>query len=323
METGVRIGLVGCGSFGTEHLRAFRKIINAKVVALYDPDTNLAQKRAQEFNIPRICDSLDELCHQSDIDAVDVVTPEHLHTEPVIKALKAGKHVFVEKPLATTVKDCEKMIAVAKETQRILMPGHILRFDAYYSGIRDAFKAKTLGRPFSMYARRNRPKSQLERYSRCHIGLINAIHDIDIMLWYMNSYDSSVGIKYVTGRQRKFVAGEHEAELFVGELHFVGGAIGRVETIWLLPNDSSARVLLPNQINIDDEFYLVDEKVGCIDLHPIGYDSALENELLYFCDCVRKNMLPSIITPEESLRAVKVTLAMIESARHGDGKERP
>ncbi len=328
MET-VRIGLAGCGLFGAEHLRAFRKTTCAEIVALYDPDTARAKKRAETFGIKKVCGSLEELC-ATDLDAIDVVTPEDSHVEPVVKALGAGKHVFVEKPLATTITDCETMIAAAEATGRILMPGHILRFHTDYSALQGRLYEGALGPPLYMSARRNRPTNQLGRYaSRCHIALVTAIHDIDLMQWFVHSpreeYRSE--IEYVAGGQYKFMTGTHEADAFWGELHFHNGAVGRLETNWLL--ESTVPQPLSDHASMDDEFYLISGGTRFIHesnrtiIHPTpgSYDRALVDELINFCDCVHLESAPMIISPEESRNAVKVALAMIESARHGGEKQ--
>ena len=83
----VRIGLVGCGLFGESHLRAYRAVPGVEVTAVYDPVAERAKELAQTFRIPCICSGLEELCHHQAVDAVDVVSPEETHLEPVLTAL--------------------------------------------------------------------------------------------------------------------------------------------------------------------------------------------------------------------------------------------
>src|SRR5512135_1752194 len=112
--TRIGIGLVGCGLFGESHLQAYRGVLSAAVRAVFDTDRDRAERLAAEFQVPRVCDGLDELCGLPDVDLVDVVTPEAAHTGPVLTALDRGKHVFVEKPLATDLADCARMIEAAR-----------------------------------------------------------------------------------------------------------------------------------------------------------------------------------------------------------------
>src|SRR5688572_6954102 len=106
----VRIGLIGAGLFGESHLQAFRAVRTAEIAAVYDTDTARAEEIAREFGIPRVCRSLREICSIEELHAIDVVTPEETHLDPVLRAFDAGKHVFVEKPLATDLAECDQMI---------------------------------------------------------------------------------------------------------------------------------------------------------------------------------------------------------------------
>lgn len=320
----VRIGLVGCGGFGESHLEAFRAVRNAQVAAAFDIDRARAEAMAQRFGIPRVCSSLEEICMLPELDAIDVVTPEESHREPVLKALRAGKHVFVEKPLATDLGDCAQMIEASGSTERFLMPGHLLRFETKYAMLKDELRAGRLGEVVSMHARRNRPKTLLPLYGRTHPALENCIHDIDLMLWYVNR-----PVRRVRGWGRR-ATGRRHPDTFWGVLEFDGGAIGVVETIWLLPK--------PAGISLDDAFQLVGAAgVANVQLVPgsynllreTGYEApdvcydprvansargALRDELAYFCDCVQDGREPDVITAVEAKRAVRVALALIESA---------
>jgi predicted dehydrogenase len=325
----IRIGLAGCGLFGESHLRAFRAVPGVEVTAVYDPAVERAKELAQTFRISCICSGIEELCHHQAVDAVDVVSPEEAHLEPVLTALRAGKEVFVEKPLATDLEHCVRMIEAAEAAGRILMVGHILRFETKYVLLQQDIAARRLGKIISMYARRNRLRSLLERYGRTHPALENSIHDIDLMLWYTGER-----VRRVRGYERRATGGKHP-DTFWGILEFEGGALGVVETIWLLPANAG--------IALDDALQVIgDRGVGNVSLLPgslsfwreegfevpdAGYDprvrgaalGALRDELMYFCACVREHRQPEIITPREAKNAVRVALALIESAsRDGD-----
>jgi predicted dehydrogenase len=322
-----RIGLIGAGLFGESHLQAFRAVRSAEIAAVYDTAAERAAQMAREFSIPRVCGSLEEICGIADLDAIDVVTPEETHLEPVLKAFARGKHVFVEKPLATDLGDCGRMIEESGKTGLFLMVGQILRFETKYAMLRDEVARGGLGRVVSMHARRNRLKTLLPRYGRTHPAIENSIHDIDLMLWY-----TGARVERVRGYGRKAVAEKHH-DTFWGVLEFDNGAIGVVETIWLLPK--AAGVIL------DDSFQLVGDKgVGNVRLEPGGltfwrdggaetpdfsYDprvagaakGALRDELAYFCECVLDGRAPEVVTALEAKRAVRVALALIESAAAG------
>jgi UDP-N-acetylglucosamine 3-dehydrogenase len=321
----VRIGLIGCGLFGESHLQAFRAVPRAEIGALYDIDRSRAEEMARTYSVPRVCDSMEHLIGIPDLSAIDVVTPEETHLEPVLASCKAGKHVFVEKPLATDLEHCDRMIKAAEAAGTTLMVGQIVRFETKAAMLKDEISSGRLGRIVSMHARRNRPKALIERYGRTHPAIENSIHDIDLMLWYTNDR-----VRRVRGYDRKAIATRH-ADTFWGILEFDGGSIGVVETIWLLPR--TAGVLL------DDAFQVVaDGGIANISFFPgslsfwrdsgfeipdISYDprvrgsalGALRDELDYFCDCVQRSVQPGVITAREAKNAVRVALALMESAR--------
>lgn len=321
----VRIGLVGCGLFGESHLQAFRAVRTAQISAVFDTDLHRAREMASQFGIVRVCQSLEEICSISDLQALDVVTPEETHLEPVLKAIASGKHVFVEKPLATDLSDCARTIEAAESAGRYLMVGHLLRFETKYAMLNDQVASGRLGKVVSMHARRNRLKSLLPRYGRTHPAIENSIHDIDLMLWY-----AGTRVKRVRGYGRKAVAQKH-SDTFWGVLEFEDGAIGVVETIWLLPERAG--------IMLDDSFQLIgDRGVGNVQLVPgaltfwredgaeapdFSYDprvansarGALRDQLAYFCDCVLDRAMPRLGLPRDAMQAVQVALALIESEK--------
>lgn len=153
-------------------------------MAVYDPDVDRARERARVCGIPRTCLTLDELCAIKELDAVDVVSPEYAHLEPVLAALGAGKHVLVEKPLATDLQHCSRMIEAAKHADRILMVGQILRFETRFAMLKEELGTGRLGKIVSMQARRDRLRSLLASFGRRYPAIENSVHDIDLMLWY-------------------------------------------------------------------------------------------------------------------------------------------
>lgn len=322
----VGIGLVGCGSFGESHLQAYRAVRGAEVRAVFDLDRSRAEQLATHFNIPKVCTSLAELCATPGIEIVDVVTGEAHHREPVLAALAGGKHVFVEKPLAANLDDCRAMIDASRKAQRYLMVGHLLRFETRYAMLKEQIAAGRLGTIVSMHAKRNRLKAHVERHLRVHLALETAIHDIDYMLWCIES-----PVRRVRAYAR--ASQSTKTDTLWGVLEFDNGAIGVVQTLWMLPEAAG--------VGLDDAVQVIgSEGVGNLSLSPgsltfwtdrghdvpdVGYDprvmnaarGALHDELAYFVDCVADAREPTINTAVEATRAVRVALALIESAESG------
>ncbi len=180
----VKIGIVGVGAFGESHLIAYRSLPYVQVTAICDTNAERARDIAIRYNIPRWYADYAEMLRRSEMDAVSVTTPEDAHLAPTVAALQAGKHVLVEKPIATRVSDAEQMLAAARSAGRFLVPGHILRFETRYALVKEQLAAGELGQLVSISARRNRSKSLAATYLRAPGVLVSSIHDLDLILWY-------------------------------------------------------------------------------------------------------------------------------------------
>lgn len=127
-EAFIKIGIIGSGWITCKaHLPALQLNGHAKVTALYDLNTEIALKVASEFQISTVHVSLEDLLH-SDIDAVIISTPNDTHADYSIRALKAGKHVLCEKPVALNTEEMDKVIKVAKLSNKIYLPAFVNRF---------------------------------------------------------------------------------------------------------------------------------------------------------------------------------------------------
>jgi len=316
-------GIVGCGLFGESHATALRGIPEVDIASVFDLDQDRAHAFAQRFGIPKVAASLPELLEES-LDTVHVVTPESRHRKAVVAALRSGKHVLVEKPFATNLEDCDAMAAAAKQSARILMVGHILRFDLRYGPLREEALSGTFGKVVSVSARRNRARGGFSAYERVHPGICNAIHDIDLTLSVVRSR-----VVRVRAFERK-IYGKQNPDYFLGVIEFESGAVGTVETSWLLPDAAG--------VSLDDFFQIIGEKAtGTVALQPAavsiwseqgyiapdtGYETrlfgvahgALQAELDYFYRCVRTGRQPEVVTTAEAKNAVRTALALIESA---------
>lgn len=117
--------IIGVGYFGAELGRIMNEQEGARIVAVLDPENG--SRIAEEFNCDEEID-LEEICSREDVDAVIVATPNNLHKEPVLVAAKNKKHIFCEKPIALSYKDCDEMVRAAEENGVIFMAGHVMNF---------------------------------------------------------------------------------------------------------------------------------------------------------------------------------------------------
>ncbi|MCG0314566.1 MAG: Gfo/Idh/MocA family oxidoreductase, partial [Calditerricola sp.] len=124
-----RLGIIGAGGIAREvHVPVLRTFSDVKIVAVADVDRAAAERLAGVHGIPHVMTDYRELLARSDVDVVLISTPNHLHAEMAVAALEAGKHVLLEKPMATCAAEAERIAAKARECGRILMVGMNNRF---------------------------------------------------------------------------------------------------------------------------------------------------------------------------------------------------
>ena len=141
----IKVGLIGCGKIGqVRHLPEYAANPDCEIVALYDINLERAKALAQQYGA-KAYDSVDALL-ASDVDAVSVCSSNTSHAEIAMAALKAGKHVLCEKPMATTQQDCEAMVAAAKQTGKRLMIGQNQRLAGAHAKAKELIDAGAIGR---------------------------------------------------------------------------------------------------------------------------------------------------------------------------------
>lgn len=173
----ISVGVAGVGRLGQLHARLYREVEGAHLLGVYDTDTARAQTLADELGVRRF-ESFDELLAAT--DAVNIVIPTILHFELSQKALTANKHIFIEKPITTTVAEASELIALAAQKQRVLQVGHIERFNA-------ALRALDNFHLTPRFIESHRLASFDPRGTDVAVVLDLMIHDIDIILTLVKS----------------------------------------------------------------------------------------------------------------------------------------
>jgi myo-inositol 2-dehydrogenase/D-chiro-inositol 1-dehydrogenase len=168
------------------------------------------------------------LLARKDVDAVVVVVPNHLHVEVGVAALEAGKDVLLEKPMATTVEGCDRLLAAARASGRLLSIGHELRLSTQFGRVKALIDAGEIGAPtyasFSLFRFPFRPGSAGWRYDAARVGswiLEEPVHFFDFVMWYFESLGDPVSVQAL-GSPGGRAAGLTES--FTALLRFAGGA---------------------------------------------------------------------------------------------------
>ena len=324
----LKYGVIGLGFFGEKHLEVLTNLPDVEVVGICTRRKARLREMAKRFRVPKTFTDYNDLLLDKDIQAVSIVTHIETHKKPTLAALKAGKHVFLEKPMAPTEQDCDTIIKTAKKAKGVFMVGHICRFDQRYAIAKENIQKKKIGRIVSLYARRNIPaavsRSVLEKIDPL---MGDGVHDTDLMLWYTGEKVRSVYARMLNVRNLP------NPDIGWAMLRFESGAIGVIESVWFLPEktpfdiDSRMEIIGTKgaiYIGGSDQGITVNDKTGWRipdtyywpKVHDQRY-GVLKEELAYFVKCALDGKQPTVITPEESREAVKVMAAAQRSARTG------
>ncbi|CAN5325369.1 Gfo/Idh/MocA family oxidoreductase [soil metagenome] len=324
----LRIGVIGLGWFGEIHCETIVGVPNLELAALCTRNPERLTLMAEKFGVRKTYRDYHDMLADPDIDAVSIVTMWDQHTAPAVAALEAGKHVFLEKPMASTVADCRTIIAAAKTSDGILQIGHICRFNPRYRMAKQAIDAGRIGKIVAMSSRRNIPAAWTPEILN-KIGPIvgDAIHDTDLMLWFTGDRVVSAYAQTVDVRGKKF------PDIGQTMYRFAGGATATLETVWCMPEktpfDIDERMSIIGTegiIHVQDTF----PNLGIVDANKLHspdttywpmFDGvrggALREEFSYFANCALRGIAPEIGRPEDAAAALAATLAAEESARTG------
>jgi predicted dehydrogenase len=173
----LRIGVIGAGHLGKFHLNNWKEIPGVEITGFFDPNDETARQVAEKYQLPRFLDA-DSLIEAS--DAIDVVAPTNFHFEWCEKAIKKGKHVFVEKPLANDMNEARELVKLAAESGIKFQVGHVERFNPAFLAIKDM--------PLNpMFIEVHRLAQFNPRGTEVSVILDLMIHDIDIILSIVKS----------------------------------------------------------------------------------------------------------------------------------------
>jgi myo-inositol 2-dehydrogenase / D-chiro-inositol 1-dehydrogenase len=198
----VRFGLIGYGLWGRHHAAAIAAAPGASLGGIACASEATAAAARRDFPGVAVEIGYRALLARADIDAVAVVVPNHLHAEVGVAALEAGKDVLLEKPMATSLEDCDRLLAAAGRSGRVLTVGHELRLSAQYGRVKALIDAGEIGTPtyaaFSLFRFPFRPGSAGWRYDPARVGswiLEEPVHFFDFMMWYFDGLGDPLSVQ--------------------------------------------------------------------------------------------------------------------------------
>ncbi len=230
----ISFAVIGAGFMGRLLARVAADLPFTRCVGTSDVDEGRAAALAAECGGKAYGD-FHELVERERPNAVIIATPEASHCEPALAAAGHGCHVYIEKPLATTLSDADAIITACRAADVKLMVGYILRFDASYAMIKSAVASGTVGRILSMYGRRVATIAEARRLGG-RIGPITyiGVHDFDQMLWYHPVPVRSVIAHGLKGRAWQELGVDDLAWVTV---EFDDGVLGIEQVGWTLPEE--------------------------------------------------------------------------------------
>lgn len=327
----MNVGVIGSGFMGGTHARAYAKLPGVRVAAVSSRSIAKAETLAQEVGATATTDDM-TILNDPAIEAVSIALPTHLHKPITLAALRAGKHVLLEKPFALNVADCDEMIATQERNGKVLMIAHALRFWPEYVALVNLVKCGALGKPLSAVATR---LSQMPAWSSWFSDpeqsggavLDLMIHDLDALNWafgqprtiyargqeakpglwnhilaivdYGAAQGSIEGSEFLPTGYPFSMAFKVLCERGVAEFAFRAGGVS-VE----MGGGSSLVVYEPNRAYQPDV--------------PGAGEDAYTAQIAYFVDCVRNGRTPEAGAPQQARLAVHMANAARQSLESGD-----
>jgi UDP-N-acetylglucosamine 3-dehydrogenase len=301
------VAVIGTGFWGKNHARVYGELTSTELVAVCDVNRERAKAVADQFGVKAYTSSSRMLKNEK-IEAVSVCTWSTKLAKEALRALKAGRHVLVEKPMATYTRQAENLLAVAEQNGLHLTVGFLMRFIPGLQHIREAVENKKLGELVCATAKR--VSQWPERIGDVGVVKDTAIHDIDVVRYISGEDPTSVYAKTGSMRHRKF---EDYAQIM---LTFKDGKSAFIESNWITPYKTRILTVTGSEAimrldYITQELWIEDAKENLQPRFP--WQEPLKLELQHFADCVLEKKKP-VITGVDGLKALKIAEAALRSS---------
>jgi len=326
----VKWGIIGCGDV-VEHKvgPAFNQVKDSELIAVIDINAEKAKDFAQRRGVPKYYSDVDALLGDDEINAVYIATPNYLHAQSTIKAAEHGKHILCEKPMALTVKECEKMINACEENKVKLMIAYYQRFQPAHQKPRELIRQGVIGKIIMCKAQTGgwgQPEGWLRRNELSGGGVLANVgcHIIDLLRYLLgeivelSAYTDALVFEYpvedIASLTVRFEDGVHGLLNFccdlawaipfdpsnVGNTIEICGTKGRISWPIFVEGDLIVKVYVNNELQ---KYKYTTDKV--LQRVPM---------IKHFAECVKMNKEPSI-PGIEGLKDLQVVLAAYESSK--------
>jgi len=302
------VAVIGAGFWGRNHARNFKELNETKLVAICDVNPERAKTTAEQFGAEPYTDSR-KMLKRSDIEAVTVCTWSTNLAKEAVRALKARKHVLVEKPMANTTKEATKLVKLAEENNRHLMVGFLMRFIPGLCRVKEAIDRGEIGT--LVYATARRVGQWPERLGDVGVVKDLAIHDIDMTRYLFADEPIEVYAKAGSLRHRRF---EDHAEIM---LTFKGKKTAFIEANWLTPYKIRKLIVTGSEAIMTLDYITQEitiETAGQTVAPRYEVKEPLKLELQHFASSILNNKEP-MVTGMDGLKALRIAEAALKSAQ--------
>jgi predicted dehydrogenase len=318
----LKVGVFGVGHLGKFHLNNWKEIKKVEVVGFYDPDDAMAREVADKYQLPRFADadSLMDAC-----DLVDIVAPTPQHFELCQKAIRKGKQVFVEKPLANTMDEARELVKLVKESNVKLQVGHVERFNPAYLAVQ-SLQLNPLFIEVHRLAQFN------PRGAEVSVILDLMIHDIDIILSLVKSEVKSIsasGVAVMTDTP----------DIASVRIEFNNGCVANLTSSRISMKKMRKMRLFQKDAYIGIDFLNKKSEVIKLktprDVDVFSFDietphgkktialsnptvpevNAMKLELEKFCDAIQDNT-PTLVSEVDGFRAMDIAHQILQKIKH-------
>ncbi|MBU7022750.1 MAG: Gfo/Idh/MocA family oxidoreductase [Theionarchaea archaeon] len=300
----MRVGVIGCGAFGQNHVRNFSQMPHCELVGAADIDEDRLHFIRETYRAP-VYKGYEDLL-KCDLDAVTIAVPTTLHKKVACDVLSRGIHTLVEKPIASSVKEAETMIKTAQKEGAHLMVGHVTRFEPTILKLKTRIDRDELGQVISLSAKRVGPYHPRIRDVGIIIDL--GVHDIDIISYLYG--ESAQKVFAVAGKT--IHAFEDYASILMA---FKSSKSGLIDMNWHTPHKVRKLTAVGTKSIVDIDYLdnsLTNYNSEWIRDAKIPEKEPLRTELEAFLSCIeRDDQVP--ITGEDGLYTLRVALAAIKS----------
>lgn len=335
----LNMAVIGTNSFGTKHIQTILKLEHANLVAICDSNGEIVKKKAEEFGINDYYTDYNELLKRDDLDAVTVATSDPAHMPITVAALRAGKHVLCEKPMALLLSDCKEMVKAQKETGKKLMIGQVGRYTPAFKMAKDLCEKGEIGELFFIESEYAHDYSHLSGVGGWRIDPVNlrhpviggGCHAVDLIRWIAG--DPSEVFAYAN---RKVLTDWPVDDCTIGVMKFPDGVMGKVltsigckrlytmrtviygtEGTIIVDNTSPTLSLFKTEHGSADNYRDIPYEVIEVKLPVEVNNHNLHAEIGEFCDLII-NDKPIVTDGVQGASTVAVCNAIVESAASGD-----